>query len=130
MPKLSSFVCSACPSNNGRSFCSSFAAVIADRGHAETYVIDNDHTSLVFAVSHSGLSYTYGRFNQCAGEISIGETDEDQSFAFSVDAASIDTNNQLRDDHLKGPDFFDVQAFPEIKFRSTKLSSRWRYVRS
>ena len=96
---------------------------ISDRSDAQTYVIDNDHTSLVFAVSHSGLSYTYGRFNKCSGEITISETAEDQSFAFSVDAASIDTNNELRDDHLKGPDFFDVQAFPEIKFRSTKLSS-------
>ena len=97
-------------------------SLIADRSDAQTYVIDNDHTSLVFAVSHSGLSFTYGRFNKCSGEISISETAEDQSFSFSVDAASVDTNNSLRDGHLKGPDFFDVQAFPEIKFRSNSLS--------
>ena len=96
---------------------------IADRSQAQTFMLDNDHTSLVFAVSHSGLSFTYGRFNQCSGEILLSDTADDQSFVFSVDAASVDTNNQLRDDHLKGPDFFDVQAFPEIEFSSTKLSN-------
>ena len=121
MTKISSFRCAS-----ARQLLAIFLAIvctaIAGRSDAQTYVIDNDHTSLVFAVSHSGLSYTYGRFNQCSGEISISDTAEDQSFNFSVDATSIDTNNQLRDDHLKGPDFFDVQAFPEIKFRSTELS--------
>ncbi len=99
--------------------CISFAGV----GQAQTFEIDNDHTSLVFAVSHSGLSYTYGRFSKCAGQVTISETQEEQSFMFTIDAESIDTNNQLRDDHLKGPEFFDVQAFPKIEFRSVKLSS-------
>lgn len=100
-------------------FCAAFASI----GQAQTFEIDNDHTSLVFAVSHSGLSYTYGRFNKCSGQIAISETEDDQSFVFTIDAESIDTNNQLRDDHLKGPEFFDVRAFPEIEFRSVKLSN-------
>jgi len=69
------------------------------------------------------LSYAYGRFNKCSGQITIGEREDDQSLLFKIDAKSIDTNNPLRDDHLKGPDFFDVQAFPEIEFRSGKLTN-------
>jgi polyisoprenoid-binding protein YceI len=103
--------------------CLLIVFALAPAGQAQTFEIDNDHTSLVFAVSHSGLSYTYGRFNKCSGQISIGKTEKDQSFLFSIDAKSIDTNNPLRDDHLKGPDFFDVLAFPEIEFRSARLSN-------
>ncbi len=102
--------------------CFIVVAGIANLGQAQTFKIDNDHTSLVFAVSHSGLSYTYGRFNQCSGKISIGKSTDEQTFVFTVDSASIDTNNRLRDDHLKGPDFFDVQAFPTIEFRSVRLT--------
>lgn len=92
-------------------------------GHAQTFEVDNDHTSLVFAVSHSGLSYIYGRFNKCSGQITLGKTEENQSFIFTVDAGSIDTNNQLRDEYLKGEKFFDVRTFSKIEFRCTKLSS-------
>lgn len=96
---------------------------LTGRINAQTFEIDNDHTSLVFAVSHSGLSYTYGRFNKCSGRVTVSDVMDDQAFSFTVDADSIDTNNRLRDDHLKGPDFFDVQAFPEIKFRSARVSN-------
>lgn len=103
--------------------CLLICVTFASNGRAQTFEIDNDHTSLVFAVSHSGLSYAYGRFNKCSGQITTGEQEEDQAFLFTIDTKSIDTNNRLRDDHLKGPDFFDVQAFPKIEFRSAKLSS-------
>ena len=84
------------------------------------YTIDNAHTSLVFAVSHFNLSYTYGRFNTVAGEFTI-DGDMADSFRFSIDASSIDTNQAERDNHLRGPDFFDVQQFPEITFQSTRV---------
>lgn len=92
------------------------------QGQSQTFEIDIDHTSLVFAVSHSGLSYTYGRFNQCAGRIKVDVDPKKQFFELTIDSDSIDTNNGLRDDHLRGPDFFDTQAFPEITFRSTSLT--------
>ena len=84
------------------------------------YTIDNAHTSLVFAVSHFNLSYTYGRFNKCSGEFTIDGGMAD-SFRFSIDPASVDTNDAERDKHLRGPDFFYVQQFPEIKFESTRI---------
>ena len=89
----------------------------------QTYEIDNDHTSLVFAVSHSGLSYTYGRFNKCVGDITVAERSEDQSFNFTIATNSIDTNNLLRDDHLKGRDFFNAEVFPKIEFQSVEMTS-------
>jgi|GEM_PF-184523 len=103
--------------------CLLISVTFAEYGQSQTFEIDNDHTSLVFAVSHSGLSYTYGRFNKCSGLITIGESEKNPTFTFTIDAGSIDTNNQLRDDHLKGPDFFDIQAFPKIEFRSVELSN-------
>jgi len=103
--------------------CLVICVSVARSGQAQTFEIDNDHTSLVFAVSHAGLSYTYGRFNNCSGQIIVSKDVDQRSFVFTIDADSIDTNNQLRDDHLKGPDFFDVQAFPKIEFRSIDLKN-------
>ncbi len=86
----------------------------------DVYTIDNAHTSVVFAVSHFGLSYTYGRFNECSGEFEMNSGElATQGFTFKINAASIDTNHEERDDHLKGPDFFDTQQFPEITFVTT-----------
>lgn len=89
---------------------------------AQKYVIDNDHTSIVFAISHFGFSYTYGRFNQCAGSFDMVEgVPGEQGFEFTIDAKSIDTNCEERDEHLRGPDFFDVQQFPEITLKTTSI---------
>ena len=91
---------------------------------AQKYKIDNDHTSIVFAISHFGFSYTYGRFNQCAGSFDMvdGKPGE-QGFEFTIDAKSIDTNCDERDEHLRGPDFFDAQQFPEITLKTTSIEA-------
>jgi polyisoprenoid-binding protein YceI len=91
---------------------------------AQKYKIDNDHTSIVFAISHFGFSYTYGRFNQCAGSFDMvdGKPGE-QGFEFTIDAKSIDTNCDERDEHLRGPDFFDTQQFPEITLKTTSIEA-------
>ncbi|MFK7767946.1 MAG: YceI family protein [Mariniblastus sp.] len=87
------------------------------------YTIDNTHTSVVFAVSHFGLSYTYGRFNKCSGEFSLLKGEPTTAgFSFKIDAASIDTNNEDRDVHLRGPDFFNTEVHPEITFVTTGFS--------
>ncbi|MFT7632881.1 MAG: polyisoprenoid-binding protein YceI [Mariniblastus sp.] len=87
------------------------------------FTIDNDHTSIIFAVSHFGLSYTYGRFNQCSGGFSLqaGQLTK-PGFAFKIEADSIDTNQDERDKHLKGPDFFDTKNFPTIDFVTTEFT--------
>ena len=86
----------------------------------DEYEIDNSHTSLVFAISHFNLSYTYGRFNKCAGNFQI-EGGLANKFSFTIDAASVDTNEAERDKHLRSADFFDVDQFPEITFESTQI---------
>jgi polyisoprenoid-binding protein YceI len=114
---------------------------IADLGHAQVPVdvvqvpvdvqpasptkqyfeVDNDHTSLLFAVSHAGLSYTYGRFEKCSGQILLEENLDDTYFRFEIDVASINTNSRLRDDHLRGPEFFDTEQYSKITFASTDV---------
>lgn len=84
------------------------------------FELDNAHSSVIFAVNHFGLSYTYGRFNSVSGSFAMENALPAQTgFAFKIDTASIDTNNKERDDHLRGPDFFDSQQFPEITFKTT-----------
>jgi polyisoprenoid-binding protein YceI len=87
---------------------------------AETYEIDPIHTSVVFSVGHSGLSYTYGFFREAGGSYILDKTNPANCrFQFVIKANSLDTNYAKRDDHLRGPDFLNVREFPLIKFEST-----------
>jgi polyisoprenoid-binding protein YceI len=62
-----------------------------------------------------------GRFGEFAGDIQVSDRPEDSSVAVEIDAASIDTGQPDRDAHLRAPDFFDVEQFPTIRFRSTAV---------
>src|SRR5262249_50299223 len=76
-----------------------------------------------FKISHAGLSWVYGRFNEFSGSFTIDPDPAKCSFAMTIKAASIDTANQKRDDHLRSPDFFNVKQFPTIIFKSTALKA-------
>jgi polyisoprenoid-binding protein YceI len=90
---------------------------------ADTYVIDGAHTSVIFGVSHLGFSYIYGRFNKVSGGYVLdGDNPAECQFQLAIDASSVDTNNQKRDDHLRSPDFFNVKQFPVISFQSTGVT--------
>jgi polyisoprenoid-binding protein YceI len=80
--------------------------------------LDQAHTSLAFEVTHAGIATIHGRFNEVDGQFSLGD---DPSFNFTIEAASIDTNNQKRDGHLRSPDFFNVKEYPTITFESTNV---------
>ena len=87
-----------------------------------TYVVDGSHTAVIFAVSHMGFSYTYGRFNKVEGQFAFDSQDPINSqFALVIDVASIDTNDAKRDEHLRNADFFNARQFPTIEFRSTQV---------
>src|SRR3954468_1654770 len=88
---------------------------------ADYYKMDAEHTSVIFSTAHAGLSYTYGMFRTTSGDYQIDKTNPANCrFRMLIQADSLDTNNAERDKHLRGPDFFDVQQFPDITFESTR----------
>jgi polyisoprenoid-binding protein YceI len=87
----------------------------------ESWVVDSGHSSLVFRIRHMGVSNFYGRFNELSGRLALADNAAQNSLTFSVQAASVDTNSDKRDQHLKSPDFFSAKEFPVIEFRSTSV---------
>jgi polyisoprenoid-binding protein YceI len=87
---------------------------------ADSYTIDPAHSGVHFKISHIGLSWIYGRFNSYSGSFSIDPDDAGKcTFELKINTESIDTNNKMRDNHLRSPDFFNVKQFPAISFEST-----------
>ncbi len=88
---------------------------------ADFYRVDPEHTSIIFSVAHTGLSYTYGMFREVAGQYSLDKANPGKCrFQLVIRADSLFTNNAKRDEHLRSADFFNVQQFPEIRFDSTR----------
>lgn len=89
---------------------------------ADEYVIDPGHTHVGFQISHFGFSETYGVFKNVSGTMNLDEADPAKSTVeVTIDAASIDTAHEKRDEHLKGKEFFDVAAYPSITYKSTRV---------
>jgi polyisoprenoid-binding protein YceI len=86
-----------------------------------TWHVDPAHSSVEFEIKHMMIATIRGRFKEFEGTIVAAE-DIASSRAFGVvKTASIDTNQPERDAHLRSPDFFDVDHYPEIRFESTKI---------
>jgi len=88
---------------------------------AGEWVIDAAHTEAAFSVRHMGVSRVRGSFNDVSGEITIGETIEESSVVAEIQAASVNTRNEGRDEHLRSADFFDTDQFPVWTFKSTSV---------
>jgi polyisoprenoid-binding protein YceI len=89
---------------------------------AENYEIDGMHSGVTFKISHVGLSWVFGRFNDFSGNFTLDPANPaSNSFAMTIKTESIDTNNRKRDEHLASPDFFNVKQFPAIAFQSTSV---------
>ncbi|MBI4887763.1 MAG: YceI family protein [Acidobacteria bacterium] len=89
-----------------------------------TYEIDHAHSEVTFQVRHL-LSKVRGRFSDFAGTIDFdADQPERSSAAFTIRAASIDTNQPDRDAHLRSDDFFGVERFPALTFTSTGVVAR------
>jgi polyisoprenoid-binding protein YceI len=87
-----------------------------------TWTIDPAHSSVEFAVRHLMITTVRGRFTGVKGTVTLDEADPAKSAVeVVIDAASIDTREPQRDTHLRSADFFDVDRFPTLTFRSTKL---------
>lgn len=90
----------------------------------EHYVIDTDgqHAFIEFRISHLGFSWLYGRFNEFEGEFTFDpENPENSSAEATVQTASVDTNHERRDNHLRNEDFLTVEDHPQARFESTNF---------
>jgi len=89
-------------------------------GHAETarWNVDPEHSTIEFRVSHMVISKTTGRFMDYTGFIEMdAEAGAVKAIEATIKAASVNTNHEKRDAHLRNPDFFDVEKYPVITYR-------------
>lgn len=100
------------------------ALFVAAPAAAKTYEIDAAHSSVTFKVRHL-VSKVRGRFDKVAGTIDYDPAKVAASAVNAeIDPATINTGNANRDNHLKTPDFFDVQKCPALSFKSTKVTEK------
>lgn len=85
------------------------------------YQLDPLHSKVGFEVPHLVISSVEGAFKVFDGKIQIEENFSRSKVTATVDVGSIDTGVAKRDDHLRSPDFFDVQKFPKMSFESTSV---------
>jgi polyisoprenoid-binding protein YceI len=84
--------------------------------------IDNSHSQVQFVVRHMMISNVRGRFETFGGTVDFNEAEpEKSSVDVQIEAASLNTRDANRDNHLRSPDFFDVEKYPYITFRSTRI---------
>lgn len=85
---------------------------------------DSPHSELGFSITHLGISDISGTFNDFTATVNSSKEDfSDAVIEATINVASINTRVTYRDDHLKGPDFFDVEKYPQITFKSTGIKS-------
>jgi polyisoprenoid-binding protein YceI len=88
---------------------------------ADTFTVDKAHSDVTFRVRHL-VTQVGGRFDDFSGAIELDPKNlANSSVEFKINAASIDTDNENRDKHLRSPDFFDVEKYPEITFKSKSI---------
>lgn len=88
------------------------------------WMIDPMHSSVVATARHLGIASVKARFGDVSGRIEIARPAEQSSVQAEIKAASIDTGIKMRDDHLRSPDFLDVDVHPVISFVSTGMRQR------
>ena len=101
------------------------SAVAIPEVKTSTWSIDPVHSTAQFKVRHMMISNVKGEFTSLKGSLQLDEENVANSrVEAEIDAASVDTSEAQRDAHLKSADFFDVEKFPTLAFRSTKISKR------
>ena len=101
---------------------SSEAAVLDARTLSGDYSIDVAHTTFGFSARHAMVTKVRGSFHEFDGQLHLDFEDASKSsVAVEIKATSIDTGNQQRDDHLRSNDFFAMDEYPTITFRSTSI---------
>jgi polyisoprenoid-binding protein YceI len=88
-----------------------------------TWAADSAHSKAGFAVKHMGIATVRGEFTDFEGTIEIGDDISTAKIHGKVNVASVDTSEEQRDDHLRSPDFFDAETYPEMNFVSTRIEA-------
>ena len=86
-----------------------------------TWTIDPTHTAIEFEAKHLMIAKVKGRFADFDGALTVADDPTQSSVSVTIKSASIDTRTGQRDDHLRSPDFLEVDKYPEIAFVSTSL---------
>jgi polyisoprenoid-binding protein YceI len=106
-------------------FIAALPLLVAGLAHADAaeWKLDASHTNIGFTVPHLVVSSVEGRFKEASAKVSLDDADPTKSeVSVEINAASIDTGDAKRDEHLRGPDFFDSKKFPKLTFKSTKIA--------
>jgi polyisoprenoid-binding protein YceI len=94
-------------------------------GKHSSWTIDVAHTHVGFAIKHLMIATVRGRFAQVHGSVTVDESHPTTaSIDINIPTASVSTGDEKRDAHLRSPDFFDVERYPNITFRSTRVAAQ------
>ena len=112
---------------NRRNFIALVAGVLlsgtAVFAQSSTWTIDKNHTEVNFQIRHAGVSTVRGSIGNVTGTVVWNEKDLSKaSVVATIDTTTVNTNNEGRDKHLKSPDFFNVEKFPTMTFKSTAVA--------
>lgn len=95
------------------------APAFADKDEAHVWSVDPGHASIIFKINHLGFSDVYGMFSGLEGDIKLNDAKpEKSSFELKLPADKLNTGSQKRDDHVRGPDFFNTKQFSTITLKS------------
>ncbi|HEY1825881.1 MAG TPA: YceI family protein [Acidimicrobiales bacterium] len=88
------------------------------------YTVDAVHTNIDFVARHLVASKVRGNFTEFSGVVNLGDSVETSSVEATVQAASITTHNEMRDNHLKSSDFLELETYPTLTLKSTKITPK------
>ena len=91
---------------------------------AGTWDVDTAHSTVGFSVRHMMVSKVRGYFRDFSAEIVTAEVPEQSTVTATIDLSSIDTRQEQRDAHIRSADFFDVESYPQMSFRSTAVRTQ------
>lgn len=95
---------------------------IAAYGQATAWKVDPAHSGVEFQIRHLGVSNVRGSFSNVSGTVNWDEKNPEKSSVEAViDATTVTTRNEMRDKHLKSPDFFDITKYPTLAFKSNSV---------
>ena len=100
------------------------AGTATQAGRKTTWKIDPAHSHVGFAIKHLMIATVRGSFRQVEGTVTVDETDPTTAnIEVIIPTASVSTGDEKRDGHLRSPDFFDVERFPNMTFRSKRVEA-------